>query len=136
MHLVCCVGESVCATSHLLYVYPAMLLRGTQHPQSATKTELEMHLLAKRCKEMCGEPRKKLTVFFFLLELRVKIKVTLSERLGAFGSLYTALSSLPPLREGWNLGIFGDKVHVDAGYGRTCFLMIAHFSTSIVFMTC
>ena len=44
MHLVCCVGESVCATSHLLNVLPGRVAAGVRNKP-------EMHLLAKRCKE-------------------------------------------------------------------------------------
>ena len=34
-----CVGESVCATSHLLHVIPCRVLRGTQHPLYAHQKE-------------------------------------------------------------------------------------------------
>ena len=52
-----------------------------------TKRKPEIHLLAKHCKEMYGGPRKtKLTVVF--RTVGQTIKATLSERLGAFGSLY------------------------------------------------
>ena len=73
MHVVCCVGESVCATSHLPCVLPcrvAAWVRNT-HCTDMIK-EPGMHLLAKRCKEMYGKPRKKLIVVFELLVTPLK----------------------------------------------------------------
>ena len=59
MHLVCCLGESVCAASHLLYVLPCRAAAGYATPAvRPPKKKPEMHLLAKRCKDMCGGPTK------------------------------------------------------------------------------
>ena len=55
VHLVCCVGESVCATSHLLNVLPCRVRNTRCTP---AKRKPEMHLLAKRCKEMYRGPGK------------------------------------------------------------------------------
>ena len=70
MHLVCCVGQSVCATSHLLYVQPRHVAAGYATPAVRTQREPEMHLLAMRCKEMYGGPKKTHDRGF--LELSVK----------------------------------------------------------------
>ena len=82
MHLLCSVGESVCATSHLIYFYPAVKLRGAQHPLYATKKKPEMHVLAKRCKEMNGP-------WFFSIAGET-IKVALNGPFGAYGNLNTS----------------------------------------------
>ena len=49
------------------FFYPAVWLRGAQHPLYATKRKPEMHLLAKRCKEKDVGPRKTPPWFFELL---------------------------------------------------------------------
>ena len=66
MDLACCVGEFVCATSHMLHVLPCHAAAGYATPAvRPTKRKPVMHVLAKRCKEMHGGPRKtKLTVVF------------------------------------------------------------------------
>ena len=66
MHLVCCMGESVCATSHLLYVLPCRVAAWHATPAvRPPKGNPKCIWLAKRCKEMYGGPRKtKSTVVF------------------------------------------------------------------------
>ena len=83
-----CVGESVCAASHCCGARNA--------PLYATKKKLEMHLLAKRCKKMCGGPRK--THYYGFWNCGSNHHVNLSEPCGAYGSLDTPRFRIPSLR--------------------------------------
>ena len=102
MHLVCCVQASVCATSHLLYSYPAVLPRCTQHPLYATT---EMHLLAKRSKVMKRGPRQKKKTEFFC-ELWVK---PLTQPSASVLVNMGASSSIVGVRSSGVIGVSGDR---------------------------
>ena len=72
MHLVCCVGKSVCATSHLLYEFPctvaAEYATPAVRPPKGNPKCICLPSVAKRCTE--GHEKQKLQWFFF--ELLVK----------------------------------------------------------------
>ena len=66
VQLVCCVGESVCATSHLLYVLPCRVAAGyatpAVRPPEVNPKCICLPSVEKRCIE--GHEKTKLTVFF------------------------------------------------------------------------
>ena len=71
MPLVCCVGESVCATSHLLYVLPCRVAAEYAAPtvrhQKETRNAFACQALLRY---VWRAKKKRMTVFFF--ELWVK----------------------------------------------------------------
>ena len=68
MHLVCCAGESVCATSHLQNVFRCRVAVGCAKP--AVRHQKKRNAFAcQALKKMCGGPRKNDHGFS---ELRVK----------------------------------------------------------------
>ena len=91
MHLACCVGESVCATSHLPHVLPCRDAAGyatpAVRPPKGNQKFICSPIAAKRCMEEATK-NKIDRCFFCFLTVGHNIDATLSERFGGFGSLY------------------------------------------------
>ena len=87
VYLVCCVGESFCATSHLLYVSTLpCCCGGTQRPLYATRRKPKCICLPSVAKR-CMEGPRQITVVFLNCGFK-PLRYTLNVRFGAFGSLH------------------------------------------------
>ena len=89
MHLACCVGESVCAASHLLYVFPCRVAAGNatpavRTPKKKTRNAFACHALQR---DVSGATTNQSDRRF--LNWWSNRCVTLSGPFGAFGILYS-----------------------------------------------